>query len=138
MKFCLLHWLHTEIYLFLNIVIIICLLGIMEPDIGFRRMSQCHPNNNEGFFSSDMANHILIGKLHRFHYNTENAFAAHQQLRYKIFHLGSNLGYRGVLNKTATHYLLFPSWNSMEQLACLHMCVMCVPTCKCALIPIGK
>lgn len=79
------------------------LLGIMEPDIGLRRMSQCLLNckSDKDFFSSDVAKHIPIGKWHSFHCITENSCAAHRQLRHKIFHVGGRLGHWGALNKTA-------------------------------------
>lgn len=65
--------LHPEIYPFLNIIIIIFLLGIMEPEIGLRRMSQSLLNRelDKVFFSSMcVAKHIPI----------RNGFAAHHHL----------------------------------------------------------
>lgn len=42
---------------------------------------------DKGFLFSDTANLILMGKLHSFHCNIENGFAAHQRLRHHTFHL---------------------------------------------------
>jgi len=58
------------------------------------------------FIFSDVANHILSGKLHSFSCNSRNGFAAHQQLRHETFHLDSRLGPQGALNKTALVMML--------------------------------
>ena len=66
-------------------------------------MSQCLLSYklDMDFIFSDVANHILSGKLHSFSCNSRNGFAAHQQLRHEVFHLDNCLGPQAALNKTA-------------------------------------
>lgn len=60
--------------MFLNFMIMF-LLGIAEPDISLKRMSQCllSCKLDTGFIFSDVANHILTGKLQSFPCNTKMA-----------------------------------------------------------------
>ena len=71
-------------------------------------MSQCLLSYkvDMDFIFSDVANHVLSGKLHSVCCNSRNGFTAHQQLRHETVHLDNWLGPQGALNKTALVMML--------------------------------